>query len=120
MGKGDFIKEFWNTQAQKHKESHWASWGDNYMIELEIQFIQENLKAGDTVLDVGCANGYSTIQQLLRLPEIDIVGIDVTVDILKNLQKELKDNKFAPSPILLKMIEENRLGRKTKKGFYNY
>jgi len=51
---------------------------------------------------------------------IDIVGIDVTVDILKNLQKELNDNKFAPSPILLQMLKENKLGRKTKKGFYNY
>ena len=51
---------------------------------------------------------------------IDLVGIDVTVDILKNLQKELDDNKFSPSPILMRMLKENRLGRKTKKGFYDY
>lgn len=51
---------------------------------------------------------------------IDLVGVDVTIDILKNLQKELKENKFAPSPILLKMRKENRLGRKTKRGFYSY
>jgi len=51
---------------------------------------------------------------------MDLVGIDVTVDILKNLQKELKNDKFTPSPILLQMLEENRLGKKTKKGFYDY
>lgn len=51
---------------------------------------------------------------------IDIVGVDVTVDILQNLQNELKDNKFAPSPVLLQMLKENKLGRKTKKGFYEY
>lgn len=50
---------------------------------------------------------------------IDLVGVDVTVEILKNLQKEL-GNKFAPSPILLQMLKENKLGRKTKKGFYDY
>lgn len=51
---------------------------------------------------------------------IDLVGVDVTVDILKNMQEELKDGKYAPSPILLRMLKENRLGRKTKKGFYDY
>lgn len=50
---------------------------------------------------------------------IDLVGVDVTVDILKNLQKGL-GNKFAPSPILLQMLKENKLGKKTKKGFYEY
>ncbi|MBI2658447.1 3-hydroxyacyl-CoA dehydrogenase family protein [Candidatus Woesearchaeota archaeon] len=51
---------------------------------------------------------------------IDLVGVDVTVDILKNMQEELKDGKYAPSPILLSMLKEKRLGRKTKKGFYDY
>ena len=51
---------------------------------------------------------------------IDLVGVDVAVDILRNLQEELNDNKFAPSPVLLKMLKENKLGRKTKKGFYDY
>lgn len=51
---------------------------------------------------------------------IDIVGVDVTVSILKNLQSELRNGRYAPSPILLKMLKENNLGRKTGKGFYEY
>lgn len=51
---------------------------------------------------------------------IDIVGVDVTVSILKNLQSELKNDRYAPSPVLLKMLKENNLGRKTRKGFYEY
>ena len=51
---------------------------------------------------------------------IDLVGVDVTLEILANLHKELKDGKFSPSPILLQMHKENKLGRKTKRGFYEY
>lgn len=51
---------------------------------------------------------------------IDLVGIDVTVDILRNLKKQLNDEKYEPSPILIKMLRENKLGRKTKEGFYKY
>ena len=51
---------------------------------------------------------------------IDLIGIDVTVEILKNLKKQLNDDKYEPSPILLKMLQENKLGRKTKEGFYKY
>jgi len=51
---------------------------------------------------------------------MDLIGIDVVVDILNNLKRELNDKKFEPSPILLRMVEENKLGRKTAKGFYDY
>jgi 3-hydroxybutyryl-CoA dehydrogenase len=51
---------------------------------------------------------------------MDLVGIDVTVDILKNLHKQFNDDRFKPSPILLSMLKEGMLGRKSKKGFYGY
>jgi ubiquinone/menaquinone biosynthesis C-methylase UbiE len=73
----EFIKDYWENQAKIHKDSHNASWGDNYMIALEIDAIGEHISGGDRVLDVGCANGYSTFEQLKRHNDIhSIVGID--------------------------------------------
>lgn len=72
---GDFIKEFWDQQAINHKSSHVASWGDNFAIELEIENISKYITKGDVVLDVGCANGYSTFRMLERKPS-KIVGVD--------------------------------------------
>ena len=39
----DHIKQYWESQGQTHGESHWASWGDNWAIELEIETIGGHL-----------------------------------------------------------------------------
>lgn len=72
----DFIHEYWEGQAQKHGASHAASWGDTFMIALEIETIAKYLHDGDTVLDVGCANGYSAFRQLEHRPLKRLVGVD--------------------------------------------
>ncbi len=50
----------------------------------------------------------------------DLIGIDVCYAILSSLQADLKDDKFAPSPVLKAMIGRHELGKKTGKGFYEY
>ncbi len=50
----------------------------------------------------------------------DLIGIDVVVDILEYLYREIGDPKFRPCPLLKKMVEAGWLGRKTGKGFYEY
>ena len=72
----DFIHEFWEEQARQHGVSHVASWGDNFAIALEIDTIAQDLKDGDKVLDVGCANGYSAFEQLGRHRLKKLVGVD--------------------------------------------
>jgi ubiquinone/menaquinone biosynthesis C-methylase UbiE len=85
----NFIKEFWNNQADSFKSDHAASWGDNFAIELEIENIAKHIKKGSNVLDVGCANGYSTLRQLSTNPK-HITGIDFSEPMIKyaNEQKE--------------------------------
>ncbi len=51
---------------------------------------------------------------------IDLVGVDITLDVLEVLYKEFGDPKFRPAPILRQMVRAGHLGRKTGKGFYTY
>ena len=54
------IREFWTQQALKYGQSSDASWSDQMAIEMEIKEISRRIQEGDRVLDIGCANGYST------------------------------------------------------------
>jgi ubiquinone/menaquinone biosynthesis C-methylase UbiE len=72
----DHIKEYWELQGHTHGGSHWASWGDNWMIDLEVETIGKHIKDGDRVLDIGCANGYSTFRQVESHKLTSITGVD--------------------------------------------
>jgi len=80
----DFIKKYWNNQGDRFKDSHWASWGDNFMIELEIDIISKQLENHDFVLDVGCANGYSTFEQLKRNNTLKMIGVDFSENMINS------------------------------------
>ncbi len=47
----------------------------------------------------------------------DIVGLDIRLDIARNLHAALGE-RFAPPPLLEKMVSEGRLGKKSGRGFY--
>jgi 3-hydroxybutyryl-CoA dehydrogenase len=50
----------------------------------------------------------------------DKIGLDKVVRWMDNLYKEFGDMKYKPSPVLKKLVRANRLGRKSKQGFYSY
>lgn len=50
----------------------------------------------------------------------DLIGLDVCLAIMEVLYNEFSDSKYRPHPLLRKMVRANKLGRKTKVGFYNY
>ena len=50
----------------------------------------------------------------------DFIGIDVCLNILEVLHRDLGDPKFRPCPLLRKMVDAGRLGRKSGHGFHQY
>jgi 3-hydroxybutyryl-CoA dehydrogenase len=50
----------------------------------------------------------------------DLVGLDVCLDILRVLHAGLGDDKYRPCPLLVKMVDAGRLGRKSGRGFFEY
>ena len=69
------IRDYWRNQATNFGEDHRASWTDVHAINLEIAEISSRLRNDTRVIDIGCANGFSTINFAQRF-RIDIKGVD--------------------------------------------
>jgi 3-hydroxybutyryl-CoA dehydrogenase len=50
----------------------------------------------------------------------DLIGLDVCLAVLEVLQRDLGEDKYRPCPLLVKMVDAGRLGRKSGIGFYDY
>lgn len=50
----------------------------------------------------------------------DLIGLDTVLHIMNVLHEGLGDDKYAPAPLLIEMVEQGKLGRKSGEGFYNY
>jgi 3-hydroxybutyryl-CoA dehydrogenase len=50
----------------------------------------------------------------------DFIGLDVCLSILKVLQDGFGNPKYAPCPLLVKMVLAGKLGVKSGEGFYIY
>jgi len=50
----------------------------------------------------------------------DFIGLDTCLAIMNVLHEGLADTKYRPCPLMTKYVEAGWLGRKTKRGFYDY
>jgi len=50
----------------------------------------------------------------------DLIGNDTVLHIMNVLHEGLMDEKYAPAPLLIEMVEQGKLGRKSGEGFFTY
>ena len=50
----------------------------------------------------------------------DLIGLDNCLSVMRTLNTEFGDPKYRPCPLLIRMVDAGRLGRKTGSGFYIY
>jgi len=68
----------------------------------------------DAAMKLGC--GYPMGPFTL----LDLVGLDTTMYVAEVMFEEFREPRYAPPPLLKRMVMAGQLGRKTGKGFYRY
>ena len=68
----------------------------------------------DSIMKLGMAHPMGPLQLA------DFIGLDVCLSILKVLHDGFGNPKYAPCPLLVNMVNANKLGLKSKEGFYQY
>ncbi len=71
-------------------------------------------EAIDTVMKLGMNHPMGPLELA------DLIGLDTCLAIMETLYDGFKDSKYRPCPLLRKYVEVGWLGRKTKRGFYEY
>ena len=73
-----------------------------------------NVESIDTSLKLGANHPMGPLELA------DFIGLDTCLAIMQVLHDGLSDTKYRPCPLLTKYVEAGWLGRKTKRGFYDY
>src|SRR5712691_5349890 len=68
----------------------------------------------DAAMKLGC--GY----RMGPFTLLDLVGLDTTMYVAEVMFEEFREPRYAPPPLLKRLVMAGRLGRKTGRGFYTY
>ena len=71
-------------------------------------------EAVDTVMKLGMSHPMGP------LTLADFIGLDTCLAIMEVLHKDLDDDKYRPCPLLIEMVNDGKLGKKSGEGFYKY
>ena len=71
-------------------------------------------EAIDTVMKLGMSHPMGP------LTLADFIGLDTCLAIMEVLHRDFNDDKYRPCPLLKKMVEQGKLGKKSGEGFYKY
>ena len=73
-----------------------------------------SVEAIDTAMKLGAHHPMGPLELA------DFIGLDTCLAVMQVLHEGLADSKYRPCPLLVKYVEAGWLGRKTKRGFYDY
>ncbi|MGS0498012.1 3-hydroxyacyl-CoA dehydrogenase family protein [Pseudoalteromonas mariniglutinosa] len=87
------------------------------MINEAVSILAEGVATAE---DIDRAMKFGAHHPMGPLALADLIGNDVNLSIMETLYSETGDPKYRAHPLLRKMVRANHLGRKTKKGFFEY
>jgi 3-hydroxybutyryl-CoA dehydrogenase len=87
------------------------------MINEAINCLYEGLAGPDDIDDVMKLGANHPIGPLALA---DLIGLDVTLNVMQTLYDGFEDSKYRPSPLLKQMVDAGYLGRKSGRGFHKY
>jgi 3-hydroxybutyryl-CoA dehydrogenase len=73
-----------------------------------------NVESIDTAMKLGANHPMGPLELA------DFIGLDTCLAVMQVLYDGLADSKYRPCPLLVKYVEAGWLGRKTRRGFYDY
>lgn len=82
-----------------------------------IRALEEGVGSRDDIdagMKLGCGHPMGPLELL------DFVGLDTTYYIANIMYEEFRETRFAPPPLLRRMVLAGHLGRKSGRGFYEY
>lgn len=111
----DWVRALGKTPIVVRDSPGFASSRLGVMLGLEaIRMLEEGVASAEDI-DAAMTLGYRHPTGPLRTS--DVVGLDVRLGIAEELERTLGE-RFAPPPLLRRMVAEGRLGRKSGEGFY--
>lgn len=82
-----------------------------------IKMVEQDISSST---DIDHAVKMGLLHPLGPLQLADLVGLDVLLSMLKSIYDMSGDSAYEPPELLLKMVRDGKLGRKTGEGFYSY
>jgi 3-hydroxybutyryl-CoA dehydrogenase len=82
-----------------------------------VRALEEGVGTADDIdrgMELGCGHPMGPLKLL------DFVGLDTTYAIAEIMFDEYREKRFAPPPLLKRMVLAGRYGRKSGRGFYEY
>ncbi len=82
-----------------------------------VRMLESGFAAAEDI-DTGMVLGCGHPMGPLRLA--DFIGLDTVTEVARSMHEEFAEPRYAPPPLLLRLVDAGRLGKKTGHGFYDY
>jgi 3-hydroxybutyryl-CoA dehydrogenase len=87
------------------------------MLNEAVDLLDKGIATAEDI-DKGCKYGLNHPMGPFEL--IDHSGVDILLAVMETIYADTGDSKYRPAPLLRRMAESGKLGKKTGKGFYDY